>query len=78
MKFARFSQLFNKPGLTGHLRYEQMWRELELADQVGFDFGFQSVHRFYKLRPTPAVFCTGGAANLAVLHAAGYFAVPSH
>ena len=63
MKFAHFSQLFNKPDLTGHARYEQMWRELELADRVGFNYGFQSVHHFFKLRPTPAVFCTGGAAR---------------
>ena len=63
MKFAHFSQLFNKPGMTGYSRYEQMWRELELADDVGFDYGFQSIHHFYKLRPTPAMFCTGGAAR---------------
>ena len=63
MKFGHFSQLFNKPGMAPHPRYEQMWRELALADEVGFDFGFQSIHHFHKLRPTPAVYCAGGAAR---------------
>ena len=63
MKFAHFSQLFNKVGMEPHARYEQMWREVELADEVGFDYGFQSVHGFHKLRPTPAVYCTGAAAR---------------
>ena len=63
MKFGHFSQLFNKRGMTPHARYEQMWRELELADEVGFDFGFQSVHHSHKLRPTPSMFCAGGAAR---------------
>ena len=61
MKFAYFSQLYNKPGLTGYPRYEQLWRELELADELGFDFAFQTDHHFFKVRPSPAMFCTGGA-----------------
>ena len=40
-----------------------MWREVELADELGFDFAFQSIHHFHKLRPTPAVFCAGAAAR---------------
>jgi alkanesulfonate monooxygenase SsuD/methylene tetrahydromethanopterin reductase-like flavin-dependent oxidoreductase (luciferase family) len=63
MKFAHFSQLFNKVGMETPARYEQMWREVELADELGFDYGFQSVHHFHKLRPTPAVYCTGAAAR---------------
>ncbi len=68
MEFAHFSQFFNKPNLRGHERYEQMWRELELADEVGFDYAFQSIHHCYKLRPTPAIFCTGGAARTKRIH----------
>ena len=68
MEFAHFSQFFNKPNLRGYDRYEQMWRELELADEVGFDYAFQSIHHAYKLRPTPAIFCTGGAARTKQIH----------
>ena len=63
MRFGHFSQLFNKAGMEAHARYDQMWRELELADELDFDYGFQSIHHFHKLRPTPAVFCTGAAAR---------------
>ena len=63
MKFGHFWQLFNKPGVTGYPRYEQMWRELELADELEFDYGFQSIHHSFKLRPTPAMFCAGAAAR---------------
>ncbi len=40
MKFASFSHVWNKPGLTAAERYEQLWRELELCDELGFDYGF--------------------------------------
>jgi len=29
MKFAHFSHIWGKPGMTPHLRYEQLWRELQ-------------------------------------------------
>ena len=62
-KFGHFSELLNKPGVTGYPRYEQMWRELELADELGFDYRFQCIHHSFKLRPTPAIFCACGAAR---------------
>ena len=46
MKFAHFSHAWNKPGMTPAQRYEQLWRELALADKLGFDFGFTVEHHF--------------------------------
>ena len=46
MKFAHFSHVWNKPGMTAAARYEQLWRELALADESGFDFGFCVEHHF--------------------------------
>ena len=41
MKFAHFSHVWGKPNMTAHERYEQLWRELELCDELGFDFRLQ-------------------------------------
>jgi alkanesulfonate monooxygenase SsuD/methylene tetrahydromethanopterin reductase-like flavin-dependent oxidoreductase (luciferase family) len=46
MKFAHFSHVFAKPGMTPGQRYEQLWRELALADEVGFEYGFSVEHHF--------------------------------
>jgi hypothetical protein len=35
MKFAYFSHIWAKPGMTPHERYHQLWRELELCDALG-------------------------------------------
>jgi hypothetical protein len=35
MKFAYFSHIWAKPGMTTHERYEQLWHELELCDALG-------------------------------------------
>ena len=40
MKFAHFSHVWIKPEMTPAQRYEQLWRELSLADKLGVDFGF--------------------------------------
>jgi hypothetical protein len=32
--------------MTPHGRYEQLWRELELCDTLGFDYGFCVEHHF--------------------------------
>jgi len=32
--------------MTPHQRYELLWRELEVADEVGFDYGFSVEHHF--------------------------------
>jgi alkanesulfonate monooxygenase SsuD/methylene tetrahydromethanopterin reductase-like flavin-dependent oxidoreductase (luciferase family) len=46
MKFAHFAHVWGKPGMTASQRYHQLWRELELADQLGFDYGFCVEHHF--------------------------------
>lgn len=46
MKFAHFSHVWAKPGMTPHQRYEQLWRELALCDQTGFDHSFCVEHHF--------------------------------
>ena len=63
MKFAHFTQTLPRPGETAVERYDQLWRELELADELDFDFCFASVHHFSRLRPSAAIFCTGAAAH---------------
>jgi hypothetical protein len=40
MKFAHFSHIWAKPGMTPHQRYEELWRELQLCDEIGFDYAF--------------------------------------
>src|SRR5262249_54790369 len=37
MKFAHFAHVWNKAGMTPAQRYQQLWRELQVADELGFD-----------------------------------------
>jgi alkanesulfonate monooxygenase SsuD/methylene tetrahydromethanopterin reductase-like flavin-dependent oxidoreductase (luciferase family) len=66
MKFAHFSHIWSKPGMTAHQRYEQLWRELELCDGLGFDYGFCVEHHF---RPdeswisSPSLYAVGAGAR---------------
>src|SRR5271166_5604193 len=46
MKFANFSHIWAKRGMTPHQRYEELWRELQLCDELGFDYGFCVEHHF--------------------------------
>jgi alkanesulfonate monooxygenase SsuD/methylene tetrahydromethanopterin reductase-like flavin-dependent oxidoreductase (luciferase family) len=46
MKFAHFSHVWGKHGMTPAQRYEQLWRELELCDELGFDYCFAVEHHF--------------------------------
>lgn len=46
MWFAHFAHVWGKSGMTPQSRYEQLWRELELADQLGFDYAFAVEHHF--------------------------------
>ena len=46
MKFAHFAHVWGKPGMSPRQRYEQLWRELELADTLNFDYGFCVEHHF--------------------------------
>ncbi|MDH3445300.1 MAG: LLM class flavin-dependent oxidoreductase [Deltaproteobacteria bacterium] len=66
MKFAHFSHVWNKPGMTPAQRYEQLWRELALADELGYDFGFTVEHHFNpneSWMPSPSIYCAGAAAR---------------
>jgi alkanesulfonate monooxygenase SsuD/methylene tetrahydromethanopterin reductase-like flavin-dependent oxidoreductase (luciferase family) len=66
MKFAHFSHIWGKPGMTPHQRYEELWRELELCDQLGFDYAFCVEHHF---RPdeswmsSPSLYAVGAGAR---------------
>lgn len=66
MKFAHFSHIWAKPGMSPHQRYEELWRELELCDELGFDYGFCVEHHF---RPdeswisSPSLYAVGAGAR---------------
>ena len=66
MKFAHFSHIWCKPGMTPHQRYEELWRELQLCDQLGFDYAFCVEHHF---RPdeswmsSPSLYAVGAGAR---------------
>ena len=82
MKFAHFSHVWGKPGMTAHQRYEELWRELELCDELGFDYSFCVEHHF---RPdeswmsSPSLYAVAGGARTKRLRvgAMGYV-VPLH
>jgi alkanesulfonate monooxygenase SsuD/methylene tetrahydromethanopterin reductase-like flavin-dependent oxidoreductase (luciferase family) len=64
VKFAYFSHVWGRPGMTPTRRYEELWREIELAEQLGFDYAFSVEHHFTpheSWMPSPAIFCTGAA-----------------
>jgi len=46
MKFAHFAHVWNKAGMSPAQRYHQLWRELQVADELGFDYGFCVEHHF--------------------------------
>ena len=46
MKFAHFAHVWHKAGMTPAQRYQQLWRELEACDALGFDYGFCVEHHF--------------------------------
>jgi alkanesulfonate monooxygenase SsuD/methylene tetrahydromethanopterin reductase-like flavin-dependent oxidoreductase (luciferase family) len=66
MKFAHFSHIWAKPEMTPHERYEQLWRELESCDALGFDYSFCVEHHF---RPdeswmsSPSLYAVGAGAR---------------
>jgi alkanesulfonate monooxygenase SsuD/methylene tetrahydromethanopterin reductase-like flavin-dependent oxidoreductase (luciferase family) len=66
MKFAHFSHIWAKPGITPHQRYEELWRELRLCDDLGFDYSFCVEHHF---RPdeswisSPSLYAVGAGAR---------------
>jgi len=66
MKFSHFSHIWAKPGMTPQQRYEQLWRELALCDETGFDHAFCVEHHF---RPdeswmsSPSLYAVGAGAR---------------
>lgn len=66
MKFAHFAHVWGKAGMTPHERYEQLWREIVLCDELGFDYGFCVEHHF---RPdeswmsSPSLYAVGAGAR---------------
>lgn len=66
MKFSHFSHIWGKPGMSPHQRYEQLWRELQLCDELGFDHSFCVEHHF---RPdeswmsAPSLYAVGAGAR---------------
>lgn len=71
MKFAHFSHVWGKPGMTPHQRYEELWRELQLCDDLRFDYSFCVEHHF---RPdeswmsAPSLYAVGAGARTRRLH----------
>lgn len=66
MKFGHFSHIWRKPGMTPPERYAQLWRELQLADTLGFDYGFAVEHHFdpvESLSPSPPLYVAAAAAR---------------
>ena len=66
MKFAHFSHVWGKPNMTPHRRYEELWQELQLCDELDFDYGFCVEHHF---RPdeswisSPSLYAVGAGAR---------------
>jgi alkanesulfonate monooxygenase SsuD/methylene tetrahydromethanopterin reductase-like flavin-dependent oxidoreductase (luciferase family) len=66
MKFAHFSHIWAKPKMTPQQRYDELWRELQLCDALGFDYSFCVEHHF---RPdeswmsSPSLYAVGAGAR---------------
>jgi alkanesulfonate monooxygenase SsuD/methylene tetrahydromethanopterin reductase-like flavin-dependent oxidoreductase (luciferase family) len=65
MKFAHMSHIWRKPDMSPGERYAQLWRELTLCDELGFDFGFAVEHHVdprESLSPSPPLYIAGASA----------------
>jgi len=66
MQFGYFSHVWSKPGYTPATRYEQLWRELQRADDLAFDYALAVEHHFRpdeSWMPAPTFFAVGGGAR---------------
>jgi alkanesulfonate monooxygenase SsuD/methylene tetrahydromethanopterin reductase-like flavin-dependent oxidoreductase (luciferase family) len=66
MKFAHFAHVWGKKGMTPAERYAQLWRELALCDELGFDYGFTVEHHTCpteSLSPSPPLYIAAAAAH---------------
>lgn len=64
MKFAYFSHVWGRPGITPAQRFAELWDEVELAEEAGFDYAFSVEHHFTPQEswmPSPAIFCAAAA-----------------
>jgi alkanesulfonate monooxygenase SsuD/methylene tetrahydromethanopterin reductase-like flavin-dependent oxidoreductase (luciferase family) len=82
MKFAHFAHVWGKSGMSPADRYRQLWRELELCDALGFDYGFVVEHHFWaheSWMSAPNVYAAAAAARTKRMRfgAMGYI-VPLH
>ena len=82
MKFAHFAHVWGKSGMSPAERYRQLWGELELADELGFDYGFCVEHHFrpdesWMSAPSMYVVAAGARTRQIRLGAMG-FIVPLH
>ena len=82
MKFAHFAHVWGKTGMSPAERYRQLWRELELADELGFDYGFCVEHHFrpdesWMSAPSMYAVAAGARTKRIRLGAMG-FIVPLH
>ncbi|MFH8787111.1 LLM class flavin-dependent oxidoreductase [Streptomyces roseoverticillatus] len=66
MKFAYFTHVWGRPGITPGQRYAELWREIRDADRLGLDYAFSVEHHctpHESWMSSPAVFCTGAALH---------------
>ncbi|HVA13986.1 MAG TPA: LLM class flavin-dependent oxidoreductase [Stellaceae bacterium] len=82
MKFAHFAHVWGKKGMTPAERYGQLWRELALADELGFDYGFCVEHHFSpneSWMSAPSLYTVGAGARTKNIRLGGMgHVVPLH
>jgi alkanesulfonate monooxygenase SsuD/methylene tetrahydromethanopterin reductase-like flavin-dependent oxidoreductase (luciferase family) len=82
MKFAHFAHVWGKAGMTPAQRYAQLWRELQLCDELGFEYAFCVEHHFSpheSWMSAPSLFAVGGGARTKRLRLGGMgYVVPIH
>jgi alkanesulfonate monooxygenase SsuD/methylene tetrahydromethanopterin reductase-like flavin-dependent oxidoreductase (luciferase family) len=74
MKFAHFGHVWGKAGMTPAQRYAQLWRELQLCDELGFEYAFCVEHHFSpheSWMSAPSLFTVGAGARTKRLRLGG-------
>ncbi|MED7953444.1 MULTISPECIES: LLM class flavin-dependent oxidoreductase [unclassified Streptomyces] len=64
MKTAYFTHVWGRENLTVRDRYDELWREVEAADRLGFDYAFSVEHHCTPRESwmsSPVAFATGAA-----------------
>jgi alkanesulfonate monooxygenase SsuD/methylene tetrahydromethanopterin reductase-like flavin-dependent oxidoreductase (luciferase family) len=83
VRFAHFAHVWGKQGYTPRRRYEELWRELEVADAHHFDYGFCVEHHFrpdesWMSAPTLYAVSAGARTKHLRLGAMGFIASLHH